>query len=93
LQAGLGFLKEVGRWTIGSANPAPRSTASTDMSIHAKRVRLGAEVELKGWRFMHCADLEASFVGTAAMSGKQHRQMAMRMNWLHPVESALRKPI
>jgi len=29
---------------------------------------------------MHCADLEASFVGTAAMSGKQHGQMAMRMD-------------
>ena len=40
---------------------------------------------------MHCADLEASFVGTAAISGKQHRQMARRMNWLHPVKSALRK--
>jgi len=49
-------------------------------------------VELKGWRFMHYTDLEASFVGTAAMGGKQHRQMARRMNWLHPVESALRKP-
>jgi hypothetical protein len=25
---------------------------------------------------MHCADLEASFVGTAAMSSEQHGQMA-----------------
>ena len=41
---------------------------------------------------MHYADLEASFVGTAAMGGKQHGQMVRRMNWLHPVESALRKP-
>jgi hypothetical protein len=41
---------------------------------------------------MHCADLEASFVSTAALSGKQYGQMARRMNWLHPVESALRKP-
>jgi hypothetical protein len=41
---------------------------------------------------MYCADLEASFIVTAAMSGKQHGQMAKRMNWLHPVESALRKP-
>jgi hypothetical protein len=36
---------------------------------------------------MYCAD----FVGTAAMRGKQHGQRARRMNWLRPVESALRK--
>jgi hypothetical protein len=80
LQAGLEFLREVGKWTIGSANPAPRSIASTDMSILAKCACLRAEVEPKGWRFMHCTDLEATFVGTAAMSGKQHGQMARRMN-------------
>jgi hypothetical protein len=46
------------RRTIGCANPAPQSTASTDMSIPAKRVQLGAESRVEGWRFMRCADLE-----------------------------------
>jgi hypothetical protein len=39
------------------------------------------EVELKGWRFMHCADLEASFVGSyerqaAGTNGEAHELAA-----------------
>jgi hypothetical protein len=39
------------------------------------------EVELKGWRFMHCADLEASFVGSyeqqvAGINSKVHELAA-----------------
>jgi hypothetical protein len=40
LIGGAGISKEGRRGTIGSANPALGSTASTDMSIPAKRVQL-----------------------------------------------------
>jgi hypothetical protein len=66
LQAELGLLREVGRWAIGSTNPTLRSTASIDTSILAKRVQLRSRSGAKGVEFMHCAGLEASFVGTAA---------------------------
>jgi hypothetical protein len=56
----------------------------------------GAEVELKGWRFIHCADFRgilcrhSSYKWQAAQ--ENNGEMVRHMNWLHPAESALRKP-
>ncbi len=62
---------EVGDWFCESCTAKHCLDGHFDPGI--VRLSQNFEAELKGWRFMHCADLEAIFVTTAALSSKQHR--------------------